>query len=251
MTSTLRTSFLATAATVAMAAALITMGSSRASATTQICDKYGSTKVSSGHYVVQNNEWGADTRQCISVTDDGFSITAADHNNPTNGSPASYPSIYAGCHFGNCSADSGLPFQVGHFVAPRTSVDFTTSGDGQWDAAYDIWFDPNPNPSGHNTGAEMMIWADHRGNPQPAGSKVGTANIAGSSWEVWRGGIVVSYVRVSAVNSLSDLSIKDFTDDAEQRGYIDRDWYLTSVQFGFEPWQGGAGLTVNSFSFTP
>jgi cellulase/cellobiase CelA1 len=34
------------------------------------------------------------------------------------------------------------------------------------------------------------------------------------------------------------------------RGYAQRSWYLTSVQAGFEPWIGGTGLAVNSFSYT-
>lgn len=239
---------LALLASGVLTTALVTVSTSTASADTQTCDKYGSATVSNGRYIVQNNEWGDDTVQCLNIADDGFTITQADHNKPTNGSPAAYPSIYAGCHFGHCSNDTGLPLQVANFGSPTTSVNFTTS-DGQWDAAYDIWFDPTPNPSGPATGAEMMIWANHQGNPQPAGSRVGTVNIAGTSWDVWRGGIVVSYVQQTPTNSLSNIDIKNFTDDAQQRGYIQPDWYLISVQFGFEPWQGGTGLSVNSFSF--
>lgn len=223
---------------------------------TALCDKFGSMPVSGGKYIVQNNEWGDSIPQCLDVTDNGFSVTSGYHNVPTNGAPASYPSIYAGCHYGNCSTGNNLPQQVSSFTNPQSSVDFKTA-DGQWDAAYDIWFDTSPNPAGQNNGEELMIWANHSGTPSPAGSKVGTVSIQGAMWDVWKGRFgdnsigwnVVSYVRQQTTNKIT-VNIKDFTDDSVARGYMSRSWYMTSVQFGFEPWVGGPGLAVNSFSYT-
>jgi cellulase/cellobiase CelA1 len=60
---------------------------------------------------------------------------------------------------------------------------------------------------------------------------------------------VVSYVRTAATNSLN-FAVNDFLTDAISRGHAQRAWYLTSIQAGFEPWVGGAGLAVNSFSVT-
>lgn len=40
----------------------------------------------------------------------------------------------------------------------------------------------------------------------------------------------------------------DFARQAVSRGLAQNNWYLTSVQAGFEPWQNGAGLAVTSFS---
>ena len=40
----------------------------------------------------------------------------------------------------------------------------------------------------------------------------------------------------------------DFVDRPSPAAWPERSWYLTSIQAGFEPWQGGAGLAVNSFS---
>jgi hypothetical protein len=223
----------------------------QASAATTICEKYGSTKIQGGRYVVQNNEWGASDGQCISVSDTGFAVTAGNHNVPTNGAPASYPSIYAGCHYGNCSSGSGLPLQVSRMGNVTSSVSYTTAG-GYWDASYDLWYDANPNQTGQNTGAEIMIWGSHQGPPQPVGSRIGTASLAGATWDVWFGNIgwnVISYVRQQTTNSLN-VNVTEFTNDAVRRGYVQTSWYLTSAQFGFEPWQGGVGLAVNSFSFS-
>jgi hypothetical protein len=123
---------------------------------------------------------------------------------------------------------------------------------GNWDAAYDIWFDPTARTNGQNTGAEIMVWTNHSGPPQPVGAKVGTATLAGGTWDVWEGNIgwnVISYVRTSGTGSLN-FPVSTFFNDAVSRGYAQRSWYLTSIQAGFEPWSGGTGLTVNSFSVT-
>ncbi|UVS78794.1 GH12 family glycosyl hydrolase domain-containing protein [Actinokineospora sp. UTMC 2448] len=230
---------------------LVAVSPPEAAAATTICEKYGSTSIQGGRYIVQNNEWGDDAGQCISVGDTGFRITSGHHDVPTNGAPAGYPSIYAGCHYGNCSTNSGLPLQVSRMGAVSSSVSYSTA-DGYWNAAYDLWFDPNPNQSGQNTGAELMIWGNHQGPPQPIGSRVGTANLAGATWDVWYGNIgwnVISYVRQQTTNSLN-INVTEFTNDAVRRGHVQSSWYLTSVQFGFEPWRGGPGLAVNSFSFS-
>ncbi|WP_441247674.1 GH12 family glycosyl hydrolase domain-containing protein [Kitasatospora sp. McL0602] len=226
-----------------------------ASAGTTVCDKYGSMAVSGGKYVVQNNEWGDSIQQCLDVSDDGFNVTTGYHNLAGHPAPAAYPSIYAGCHWGNCSTGNGLPQQVSSFTDPRSSVDFTTNG-GQWDASYDIWFDTSPHPSGQNNGEELMIWANHSGPPTPYGKQVGTVWLEGANWAVWYGSQgsnpswnTVSYVREQPTNAIT-VDIKDFTDDSIGRGYLQPAWYLTSVQFGFEPWVGGPGLAVNSFSYT-
>jgi hypothetical protein len=233
-----------------VAGAFVASGAAHADVT--ICEKYGSTTIQNGRYIVQNNNWGDDTTQCINVTSTGFSVTQANHNKATNGSPGSYPSVYFGCHYANCSSGSGLPLQTSTstFAGMTSSVSMTYPSTGVWDAAYDVWFDPTPRTDGQNTGAEVMIWLNKMGSIQPVGSQVGTASINGATWNVWEGNIgwnVISYVRQSATNSLN-FTVNDFYTDAVNRGYAQRSWYLTSIQAGFEPWVGQTGLAVNSFS---
>jgi len=234
------------------AAVVLTTGAAHADTT--ICEKYGSTTIQGGRYVVMNNVWGTDQTQCINVTSTGFSISQANHNVPTNGAPASYPAVYYGCHYANCSSGSILPLRVSdsRFAGIQTSVSMSFPGSGQWDAAYDIWFDPTARTDGQNTGAEIMVWVNHAGAPQPVGSRVGTANIAGGTWDVWEGNIgwnVISYVRNPGTSSVS-FAPSAFYNDAVSRGYAQTSWYLTSIQAGFEPWTGGQGLAVNNFSVT-
>jgi chitodextrinase len=215
-----------------------------------VCDQFGTRPIQNGRYIVQNNRWGANTPQCIDVTATGFTITQANHNNPTNGAPAAYPSVYLGCHYTNCSTGSNLPIQVSQISSATSSISYTFAG-GTYNASYDIWLDPTPRTDGQN-GTEIMIWFNRQGSIQPVGSPVGNATVAGRSWEVWRGNPgwnVVSYVSSTPIPSWS-FSVLDFIADVRARGVITNSWYLTSIQAGFEPWVGGAGLAVNSFSAT-
>jgi hypothetical protein len=226
-----------------------------ASADTVICDQFGSTTIQSGRYVVQSNRWGSSATQCINVTSTGFSVIQQDGTKATNGAPNSYPSVYYGCHYANCSPSGNiLPLRATNsaFNGISTSVSMSYPGSGIWDAAYDIWFDPTPRTDGQNTGAEVMVWLNRMGSIQPVGSQVATVSLAGATWAVWEGNIgwnVVSYVRTSATGSMS-FPVSTFFNDAVSRGFAQSAWYLTSIQAGFEPWQGGVGLAVTNFSVT-
>ncbi|MBM2618761.1 ricin-type beta-trefoil lectin domain protein [Actinoplanes sp. LDG1-06] len=133
---------------------------------------------------------------------------------------------------------SGLPVRVRDLGDPRATFTITTADSGEWDAAFDLWFDAPANPPGQNYGAELMIWTNHRGRPQPIGSRVGPVNLEGGTWDVWIGNIgwnVISYVRTTPANTMANFSVKAFTSDAVGRGQIDPAWFMTSGQAGFEP----------------
>ncbi|RQX06126.1 GH12 family glycosyl hydrolase domain-containing protein [Micromonospora inaquosa] len=220
-----------------------------ASADTQICEQYGSAVIQ-GRYVVQNNRWGTTAQQCINVTSNGFEITTLNGSSPTNGAPTAYPSVFFGCHYTNCSPGTNLPIQVSQISSATSSISYRYVSGATYNASYDIWLDPSPKRDGVNQ-MEIMIWLNRQGPIQPIGSVVGTTNLAGRTWEVWRGSNgsnnVISYVAQSAISSLN-FSVLDFINDTRNRGAITNSWYLTSIQAGFEPWQGGVGLAVTSFS---
>ncbi|MEU6594161.1 cellulose binding domain-containing protein [Streptomyces sp. NPDC046881] len=222
-----------------------------AQADTTICEQYGSTMIQ-GRYVVQNNRWGTGDAQCIAVTDSGFRVTQADGSVPTNGAPKSYPSVFNGCHYTNCSPGTRLPARLSTIAGAPTGISYTYVSNAVYDAAYDIWLDPTPRTDGVNR-TEIMIWFNKVGPVQPVGSQVGTATVAGRPWQVWSGNNgsndVLSFVAPSAITSWN-FDVMDFVRQAVSRGLAQDSWYLTSVQAGFEPWQNGAGLAVTSFSST-
>ena len=218
-------------------------------ATGQICDQYGTT--TQGNYIVMNNRWGTSATQCINVTTSGFQIVQQDGTGNLSGAPVSYPAIYLGCHYGNCSPSSPLPMQISQIRSATSSTTETYPSSGTYDAAYDIWLNVDTNVSGVQD-TEIMIWMNHTGSIQPVGSQTGTATIAGHTWNVWTGNNgqnnVVSY-QGSGITSMS-FSVMDFINDTLSRGstYGNTSWYLTSIQDGFEPWIGGVGLAVSNFS---
>ncbi|MDW4904227.1 cellulose binding domain-containing protein [Streptomyces sp. ADMS] len=234
---------------VSLAALLTT--ASVAQADTTICQPFGSTTIQ-GRYVVQNNRWGTSATQCIAVTDSGFRITQADGSVPTNGAPKSYPSVYNGCHYTNCSPGTSLPAQLSTISDAPTSISYSYVNDAAYNASYDIWLDPTPRTDGVNR-TEIMLWFNKVGSVQPIGSPVGTATVAGRQWQVWSGSNgsndVLSFVAPSAITNWT-FDVMDFARQAVSRGLAQDNWYLTSVQAGFEPWQNGAGLAVTSFSST-
>ncbi|MBT2541556.1 RICIN domain-containing protein [Streptomyces sp. ISL-44] len=246
------------AAALVVACAALVLPATPAAAGQWLCDQYGSLPIGGGQYIVMNNRYGTDAKQCVEVNDNGFEVVEEGNNVPTTGSPASYPAIYAGCHYGNCTTGSGMPVKASAIGDARSTAGYHTVDEGTWNASYDIWFDTNAGPAGQNDGTEIMIWGSKRGTSQPAGAKVDTVWLAGATWDVWKGRLtnngiswnVVSYVRQQVTNWL-DISIKEFSSDSVTRGYLDNNWYMTSVQFGFEPWIGGKGLGVDSFTYTP
>lgn len=201
-------------------------------------------------YIVQNNIWGASTAQSIQVdTSTGnFSVTVSNHN-LTGGAPASYPSVYKGSHWGLATSNSGMPIQVGNISSCNSSWNISM-GSGTYDCAYDVWFNTTPTTSGQPNGAELMIWINRRGSVQPAGSMVGTVNIAGATWNVWFKQMdwkYIAYDRTSGTTSVN-FDINAFIKDAVSRGYIQNSWHLIDVEAGFELWQGGVGCASNNFS---
>ncbi|MCO8270808.1 cellulose binding domain-containing protein [Actinoplanes sp. TRM 88003] len=241
--ATLAAGLLATAALTA----LVTAGPAAADA--EICEQYGQTTIG-GRYIVMNNRWGTSAQQCIDVTSTGFSITSQQGVGNTSGAPVSYPAVYLGCHYTRCSPGTNLPIRVSDISSATSSVSYQYVSGATYDAAFDIWLDPSPRTDGVNA-QEIMIWFNRQGSIQPIGSVVGTATVGGRTWEVWRGSnganAVISYVAPSPIASWS-FSVLDFIRDTQNRGAITSSWYLTSIQAGFEPWIGGAGLAVTNFA---
>ncbi|CNF69280.1 cellulase [Mycobacterium tuberculosis] len=220
------------------------------------CNGNDTVTMQGGEYIYQQNEWNSSATQCADVdTSSGaWTITQTGYSLPTNGAPATYPSTFKGCHWGSCTANSGLPIQVGKLGSVRSSWSTTQVSSGAYDAAYDLWFNSTPSTSGQPDGTEMMIWINSRGGVQPFGSRTATVDLAGHSWDVWTGNQtswkIISYVLRGGATSVSNLDIKALVDDSVARGSLNPAHYLLDAEAGFEIWQGGQGLATNAFSFT-
>jgi hypothetical protein len=236
--------------------AAIFSGSAHA-ATTTLCQEQTAPVGSS--YIVQNNEYDSSASEC--VTTDGnadFTVANSAIANATNGSPGAYPSIYQGCHWGNCSSGglTSTPIQVSNLTSGKVTTSWSTTqpgGSSDYDVAYDIWFNQTPTTTGQPNGTELMVWLNHNGPVQPFGSEVASnVSLGGHTYNIWEGTQsswdTVTYDMTSGATSVSNLDIGTLTQDMVSRGYTKSSWYLIDVEAGFELWQGGAGLETNSFS---
>jgi hypothetical protein len=218
--------------------------------------------VAGNAYVLQADEWNSTAP--LTIASDGnvdFHVTVDGLSNVVPGAPGAYPSFYKGCHWGSCSTQSGLPLPVTAIEAAgtvTTSIDCTNNVAGAWDNSYDVWFNAAASTSDNGTnGLEMMIWLANSGGTQPAGGEVATGvSIAGHTFDVWYSGTggtsspLLSYQLVTAASSFTNLDIGALAQDAVSRGYLPASYYLLDVEAGFELWDGGVGLAVNSFSVT-
>jgi len=246
----LRPRALATVLAIAVAAAVSAAAAPIAQAATTTCS--GTGTISAGDYMIQANEWNSSAQQCITYTGGtAWSVSTANFN-LSGGAPATYPSIYKGCHWGLCTGNSGFPIQMSKLGSATTSWSTNQPSSGAYDVAYDIWFNSAPTTSGQPDGTEVMIWINSRGGVQPFGSQTGTTNAAGMNWNVWTGRQtswnIISYVLNPGATSVSNLDLKALFNDAVARGSINPAHYLIDVEAGFEIWQGGQGLGTNSFS---
>jgi chitodextrinase len=243
----------AAAALTAVAALLLPVTAAQsAHAATTTCEPQGT--ISAGDYTIQANEWNSTTQQCLTYNGGtAWSLDTANFNLPTNGAPATYPSIFKGCHWGNCTPNSGLPIQISKLGSATSSWNTTQVGSGAYDVAYDLWINSTPTTMGQPDGTEIMIWLNSRGGVQPFGGKTGTSSAAGHNWDVWTGNQtswkIISYVLQGGSTSVSNLDVKALIDDAASRGSVNPSHYLIDAEAGFEVWQGGQGLATNSFSF--
>jgi Glycosyl hydrolase family 12/Ricin-type beta-trefoil lectin domain len=224
-------------------------------ATTTLCNSQ-TAAVAGGQYTVENNEWDSSAPEC--VTTDGnadFTVANSSIDNPTDGAPGGYAAIYKGCHWGACTSGSGLPIEVSTMTPGKvtTSWNTTQTYTGAYDVAYDIWYNQTPTTSGQPDAEEMMIWINHNGGVQPAGSVVASnVSIGGNTYTIWESRAstwnVVSYVMNTGTTSVSNLDVDLLAADSVSRGYMTDSDYLIDLEAGFEMWQGGAGLATNSYS---
>jgi hypothetical protein len=220
------------------------------------CDAFAKINLGS-RYMVQNNLYGGQGTQCITAAFDngdkaGFTVEP-NVNVPGGGAPDSYPSIVYGWHVdGQMYGAYQSARQLNTITSAPTSFTHTEPAAGRWNASYDIWIHNSSNrPSGPGGTLELMIWLAKR-DTTPIGSEVGQVSIGGQTFVVWYGThdgfSTVSYVMPTNAQSVTNMDLKPFFDDAVQRGYATASAYLLGIQAGFEIWEATQPMTVNTYS---
>src|SRR5947209_3002328 len=195
--------------------------------TVQQCAQDTPVSVDGGAYRVENNKFNpkaSNQSECINIdtATTNFSVTNSSINVPTNDAPGGYPSIYQGCHWGTCSNNSVLPQPVSNIASATGSWTTTQPNPAPsidaWDVAYDLWFNHAATTSTRPDGAELMIWLNHHGPPQPDGTQVETTTINGITYQVWHNAQAsppyVAYVMTPGTASVNNLDLLAIINDA-------------------------------------
>ena len=217
------------------------------------CEPFATVPVADGRFIVHQNVWNSTLTQCIRVEGTAWRIASAAFDLPTDGPPASYPSIFSGCHWGTCTARGPLPIRIEDLGRATSTWRTEVPNEGAFNVAFDIWTNSAPSTSGQPDGAEIMIWLTSRGGVRPASSIVGRVRIGGATWDVWTTRMpswnYVAYARRRGTRQVEDLNVLAFIRDSVDRGATDPSSYVIAVEAGFEIWQGGEGLTTSAFRF--
>jgi hypothetical protein len=243
----------AAAGALLLAAGSAAVASAATERETELCQRYAAADVKNGRYTVMNNVWGATTAQCINVASDGaFRVAQSAHRNTD--AAAAFPSVYTGCHWGNCTRGTNLPMRVDHVRSARSSWQISADAPGIWHASYDIWFHTTPEINNGPDGAELMVWLDAGGGATPSGTVVArNVEVAGGTWDIWYENSswnYIAYVRTTPTAEVRNLDLKAFMHDSVRRGYLKPSWYLSGIEAGFEIWRDGTGLRSEAFSAT-
>lgn len=209
-------------------------------------DKFGAISIKEGEYIVQNNVWGADTSQTVTVPDINvcrFNVTESNHN---QGGVASYPSIFKGRNNFGLTTSGWQSITISNLASATFNWTVnSTRPTGKYNVAAEAWFSSSiDTSSNYSGGGELMIWLDSQGMV-PAGTQIGTYG----SYEVWFAQMDHQYICYFQTGQNSvNINLTEFIHDAMSRGYLDPSWYLHDIEAGFEICSGGEGLVVESFS---
>ncbi len=236
---------------IAFAVCLVFLATPPKAAAQSSCAQWYVAGLDGGVYEYDMDEWNSTATDCVTLNNGpGFTVTATNFD-LSGGAPATYNSLWRGCHWGNCTSSNPFPIQESNIASASTAVNITQPGGYMNDSAYDIWFNTTPTTSGQPNGTEMMIWTNHQGGATPFGSYYANVNIDGMNWNVYYGRQTswncISYEATTGNNN-TNLNLLPFFQDAISRGQLESSWYLLDVEYGFEIWRGGDGLAVNSFS---
>ncbi|KAF5349626.1 hypothetical protein D9756_008973 [Leucocoprinus leucothites] len=218
--------------------------------------QFATESEANGRFTLENNLWG---QSAATSGSQSSQVTA------TNGNSITWHTTYswAGGPF-NVKSYANLDLRVGlgktlnqiGSIPATWSWSYTSaSSDLVADVSYDLWLSNVAGTGGASSTStfEIMIWLSTRGGAGPAGSQIGTANVNGVNWRLFRGTVatwtVISFV---APNELTNFNqdLKPFFTYLTQNQGVPSNQFLVQAQGGTEPFIGSATLTTNSYSLS-
>lgn len=172
-----------------------------------------------------------------------------------------FPNLGQGGERGMRPAHTWNPVPANRDGSPVAALRTTLTRSGNWNAGFDIWFEPRYDPAGADTGyggTEIMVWtAARRGSrwlTYGPGTYLGTITEDHVRWHVnagWarHGKQLWHRIYFTSVTPRTDFkgSLNPFVGQAIRFHQLAHDWDLTAIDYGFEINSGGSGLGITSY----
>lgn len=208
-----------------------------------------------GDYIVYNNLWG------MEKASSGSQCTGLDGLTGSTLSWHTHFSWAGGQYQVKSYANAALQFPITQLSAISsipTAVNFTYTSDGDLiaNAAYDLFTSATGNKS--HADYEVMVWLANPGGAWPLTTTgdvpIATLNVNDVDFKLFNGPngntSVYSFVAAETTTEFA-ADLTTFVDYLVDHQGFPNDQYLTTVQFGTEPFSGtNANLTVSAYSIS-
>lgn len=176
----------------------------------------------SGFYVDTDtwNAAGYSVSQTMVVCDyDNWYVVANMDDKAGDGAVKTYPNVHK--DFDSAPAIASFATLASSFAHAGPHV-------GIYEFAYDIWL----NGVASNGSTEVMIWTDNF-HQTPSGSVLETVTLDGDSYQLYRSGSYIAFVRASNVTS-GRVNLLSFFNHLVAKGWIPATSTLGAVDYGVE-----------------
>lgn len=220
--------------------------------------QYQNFQTSDNKYQFQSNGWGwqGGGHSISLLPTAGFKMDSQTCSR-NDASPCSFPSIYIGTDADGERTTGNLPKAISSITAIPTCLGWSSGGSpatDEYNVSYDVWFNSEPNAT--KAQEFLMLWFRDPPSFQPGGDfpKQEGVVIGGQTWAVWHGDNaegdpVTSYAAPNyrADGQAYSFNLKDFMDDAIERGFLNPNLNLIAVMGGMEIWGGAQGASITGF----
>jgi hypothetical protein len=172
-----------------------------------------------------------------------------------------YPDLMFGWQPGFTSSTTTiLPASVANVPSLPVEGTVTTTCNGAcgYDTSFDLMFSKTATPNTWPPAAEVMVYlSDTFGNSFP-GTNLGTVTIDGQAFTVYQNNVqinsnsswpsLVYIAQNQPLTNLNGLNLKDFVQDALNRGVINTTLYLDMVELGSEVQNGSGTTSIKNFT---
>ena len=167
-----------------------------------------------------------------------------------------YPEVLIGqSPWGGDTTNDYFPIKIKDINTLKSSYNVTMYIQPKmYNLSYDLWFTKNSEISAKNISHELMIWED-RNVSKPGGKYITKIKLKSGTYKLYHeymdrksenlgvnGWNYTAFIRMDRRRS-GNIDLKEFIVEMLNRGYITKDEFLTSVEFGNEVCNA-SGLTI-------